>query len=211
MTRRILAVLLLAPLAAGCSLLPSPGPARRVNYYSLEPTFPARRQGPPPDLILAVQPLSSASRYEERILHRGPDGSVGYHEYDRWVERPAEMLTQALLRSLQEAAVTRAVVDGRLVRRPDLVLDGRVTRFDQFRRGGADGPWLALCELELVLKQEKDGRILLTVTVNGKFELEKVDGAEPTHAAFAPVMNVAVSQMLAHAADAIAKILPTSG
>jgi ABC-type uncharacterized transport system auxiliary subunit len=200
------AVLLLVPLVTGCTILPPSAPLKEVAYYIIDPALPTERQSSPPDLVLAVQPLSSAPRYEERILHRDANGAAGYHEYDRWIEPPAEMLTQAVIKTLRAAGVARTVVDGRLVRHPDLVLEGHVTRFDQ---SYADpGSQKAACELELVVKRNEDGRMLLSVTVDGDVDVETTDGTGLSNAEFARAMNAAVAMMLDRAVKAIARALP---
>jgi ABC-type uncharacterized transport system auxiliary subunit len=197
MTRRVLFALTLVPLAAGCGLNLSPRPVRPVRYYSIEPDLPAPQKRATPDLVLAVQPLEAASRYGERILRRDKGNAVEYHEHDRWVEPPAEMLSRALVRALAGAA--RTVVDGRLVRRADVALEGRVTRFDQAH---TDDGWQAVCELEMVLKHDEDGRVLLATHV---LAARPVASADP--AAFVQAMDAAAGELLAKASDAVAKAL----
>ena len=197
MTRRVLFALTLLPLAAGCGLNLSPRPVRPTSYYTIEPDLPTPRKGTPPGFVLAVQPLGAASRYGERILRRDAGNAVEYYEHDRWVEPPAEMLSRALVRALSGAA--RTVVDGRLVRRADVTLEGRVTRFDQAR---TDDGWQAVCELELVLKHDEDGRVLLAARM---LAARPVASADP--AALAQAMDAASGELLAKASDAVAKAL----
>lgn len=193
--------LLLAPallLLAGCSLFPRP--LVPVHYYSIDPPALKPRAGlARGQQVLSVRTLTADSRYRERIVVRKGGLAVGFHEYDRWVDAPAEMVTAVLRRTLEAAGVAGTVVDDRLVRRPDLTLDGRLTRFDEVH---AEPAWTADCEVELVLKQADEGTVLLAA----RFAVSRPAKARTT-AAVAEAMNAAVADVAAQAADAIAKAL----
>jgi len=195
--RRFLAVLVMLAVLGGC-LLPKRSYVA-TSYYSIDlplPEAPARKTA---DLSLAVRALDSASRYQERILFRNGGPTVGYHEFERWVEPPAEMVTRALRRGLSGACTTCVVADDRLVRQPDVVVEGRLTRFDQLR---GEEQWSAACEVELVVKMAEKRRVLLArriaVTTPAK---------DKTTAAFVEAMNAAVADLVAQAADAVDKAL----
>jgi len=186
------------PLAlAGCALWPRP--LAPVHYYAIEPAATARPAPKPAQGVLAVHTLASASRYRERILWRQGTAAANYHEYRRWVEPPAEMVTTALRRALEAARVAETVVDERLVRRPDFLLDGRLARFDELH--GRDA-WAAVCEIEIVLKQADNGSVLAAT------RLAATHAAEArTTDAFVQAMNAAVADVAAQAAKAVAKAL----
>ncbi|MBM4036104.1 MAG: hypothetical protein FJ291_30595 [Planctomycetes bacterium] len=188
----------LALLLAGCTLLSRP--FTPIRYYSVDPPKLEPRAGAKPaDAILAVRTLAAAPRYRDRILFRKGALDAGYHETQRWIEAPAEMLTTVLRRSVEAAGVARVVLDDRLVRRPDLLLDGRLTRFDEVQR---DPRWLAECEVELILKQADDSTVLLAE----RFAASREAKAKTT-AAFTEAMSGAVADLAAKAADALAKAL----
>ncbi|HUT32733.1 MAG TPA: ABC-type transport auxiliary lipoprotein family protein [Planctomycetota bacterium] len=187
-----------ALLLAGCSILSRPFVP--VRYYSIDPPAAEPRPGTQPaDLILAVRALGSAPRYRERILFRRGALAAGFHENDRWVEPPSDMVTTVLRRTLEAGGIARVVADDRLVRRPDLLLDGCLTRFDEVQR---DPHWLAECEIELVLKQADDGSVLFA----GRFAASRDAGGKTT-AAFVEAMRAAAAEVAAKAAEAVAKAL----
>ncbi len=200
MKNRLSLVPPLSMLLAGCALWPRP--LVPVHYYTIDPPAVAAKApgGPARGGVLAVRSLASASRYRERILYRKGGIEAAYHEHERWVEPPAEMVTAVLCRGLAAAGVAGAVVDDRLVRRPDLILDGRVLRFDEVHR---EPNWLAECEVELILKQAEEGTVLFAGRLAATCEAKG-----RTTSAFVAAMNAAVAQVAAQAADAIAKSLP---
>jgi len=197
MRARLVPLLVLLGAFAGCGLWRRA--YVRPRYYSIEVPPPAQRAGArPAELVLGVRSLASDSRYRDRILYRPGGSAVGYHEYDRWVETPAEMLTSALRRALDAAGVAR-VVDDRLMRRAPVVLEGRLTRFDEVQ---GKRQWAAECEVELVLKQADDDRVLLATRLAARRPAKK-----RTTPSFVEAMNAAVAELAAKAAEAVAKAL----
>jgi ABC-type uncharacterized transport system auxiliary subunit len=193
-----LAVLTVALVAqAGCGL--ARRPSVPIRYYSIEPGTPGAAAGEPAGGVLVVRAFESASRYRERIFFRAAGGGVGFHERERWVEPPAEMVARALRRALEAARVARIVAHERLVRRPDVFVEGNLTRFDE-----VEGPkqWLAQCEVELVVKQAERGEVLLATRLAASRPAK-----EPTTAAFVEAMNAAVGELTAKATEAVSRAL----
>jgi ABC-type uncharacterized transport system auxiliary subunit len=187
-----------ALLLSGCAFLSRP--LVPVRYYSIDPpAAEAPAAAAPADLVLAVRTLGAAPRYGERILFRRGHLAAGHHENERWIDPPADMASAVLRRTLDGRAIVRVVADDRLVRRPDLLLDGRVTRFDEVQ---TDPHWLAECEIELLLKQADDGTVLFAARFDARREAKA-----KTTAAIAEAMNAAVAEVAAKAADAVAHAL----
>jgi ABC-type uncharacterized transport system auxiliary subunit len=199
----------LAFLLAVVALLVGCGVVRRhyvpTRYYRVElaagsaPAAAAKRA----DAVLAVRALASASRYHELIHFRESACAAGYHDNDRWVEPPAEMVTACLRRALDAAGVARVVADERFVRRPALTLDGRLTRFDEVH--GKD-QWTAECEVELVLTRGDDSSVLLATRLAASRPAE-----EKTTPSFVDAKNAAVAELTAKATQAVAKALAGYG
>jgi cholesterol transport system auxiliary component len=189
-------VLALLPLS-GCGFLRNP--VAPVRYYTLDPPLPRAAAGGPANATLAVRSLSAASPYRERIVFRTGETAIGFRDTDRWAEPPAEMLTAAFERALRAANVARDVVDDRMIRRADFILEGRLTRFDEVQ-GTAE--WTAQCELELVLRSGEGDRILLATTLAASQAAKS--RATPD---FVEAMRAAVGEILAKATPSIAKAL----
>jgi len=188
--------LVLLPLS-GCSCLRSS--ITPVHYYTLDSPLPQAAAGKRADVTLAVRYLTAASRYRDRIVFRAGETAVGFHENDRWVEPPAEMLTGELERTLRAANVARDVVDERMARRADFILEGRVARFDEVH---GTSQWTAQCELELVLRAGEGDRILLATTIAASHAAKA-----KTTPAFVDAMRAAVGEALLKASQAIGKAL----
>ena len=190
-------LLLLALLSAGCAW--SARPEIPTRYHIIQPSVDVPRAAEATDLVLAVEPLDSPGRYTTRIFYRSGGHAVGYHEFDRWAEPPAEMLTSALRSALQAAGVARVVADGRLVRNPAVTLQGCLTRCDEVH--GPDA-WSAECAVELLLTWKLAGgepvAIHLAATRPAKAK---------TAAAVVEAMNDAAADIALKAAQAVAKAL----
>jgi len=197
MTLRVAALLPVLAALAGCGL--SRSPYVPVRYYSIDPPPLPRAAARTSEVTLGVRALLSTSAYRDRILYRTGGRAVDYHEDDRWVEPPAEMVTRALERALQAAGVARLVADDRLLRRAQFVLEGRLTRFDEVH--GAP-QWTAECEIELALRQAEGDQTVLVTRLAARQPAK-----EKTTLAFVEAMNVAVGEIAAAAAETVANAL----
>ena len=196
-------LLLLAPLIPACTII-SRAPRIPTHYYTLVPPPPPASPTAP---TLAIASLAAPGRYREAIFYRTGTHEVGHHEYDRWVESPAELATRALSRALQAANVARVVAPESLLRHADLVLVGRLERFDQVREGKTAA---AECALHLILKDSRTRQILFA----RRFEARR-PAAKPDVPAFVAAMEQALAKTVAAAAvataDAIASHKPNPG
>src|SRR6202165_6012391 len=91
---------LCAVLLAGC------GAARPAKYYQL--TVPSNNGGDPPGdafpVTIVMGPLLSSHLYrEDHIVYSSNGEAMGTYEYQRWAELPSEMISDVLLRELQES------------------------------------------------------------------------------------------------------------
>ena len=197
MSHRRAPFLLALVVLAGC-LLPERSRVS-IRYYSIGPTAVKAPTRAPADLSIAVRALDSASRYRDSILYRDGATAVGYHDAERWVEPPAEMVTRALRRALEAARIARLVADDRLARRADVLVEGTLTRFDEVH--GAK-QWTAECELELVVKHAGTGKVLAATRLAASTPAD-----ERTTKAFVTAMDHAVGDLVAQATGAVAQAL----
>jgi ABC-type uncharacterized transport system auxiliary subunit len=108
----------------------------RTHFYSME--FPHVQPGPGPSISrhLTVQRFrADQALMDDRILYRESPTEVNYYQYHRWTNAPAELVTQYFLRNLKNsAAFTRVTAqsDGAAA---DLILQGRLHRFEEVDRG----------------------------------------------------------------------------
>jgi hypothetical protein len=97
--------------SSGCALLTKSTPVvpRYFTPEAGDPTPPSQRVARS-DLSVRVGRIGGGAYLKERMVFRGPDQEVGYHEEQRWTERPEVYLARALEASLfEEHGLTRAV------------------------------------------------------------------------------------------------------
>jgi ABC-type uncharacterized transport system auxiliary subunit len=122
-------------LLSGCG-----GKILYPKYYALE--IP-----PPPKSVaadtrfhgtLAVRRFESASYIrQKRIVYRQVPEEIGFYEYHRWVNDPAETVTTAIIESLRSSHLFSEVkrYDGQ--NRQDYLMDGRIEKLEEIDYGGA--------------------------------------------------------------------------
>lgn len=184
--RRAAATLLALALVACASAEPVPAD----HYYRLDVAAPAPFQQPKLNGILEVERLVADGVTAGRpVVYSESTESLElktYH-YHFWSEPPTVLLQRALVDALRTAKVAQEVVtpDSRV--RPDYVLTGGVKRMEQVVDGGGDK---ALLELELVLRGERSGNLMLLRSYRVE---QPVDGSGMS--AFVGAMNAAVSEV----------------
>lgn len=160
----LVAPLLLAALS-GCG---SPTPVRPDRFYRLEPPVLTAPSGTPAPATLLVTDLSAPGLLNGRqILFRTRAEPLVTQRYEDllWEEAPAGALAGALADALRTAGVFRFVVVPAERARADLLLGGRLTRFEHLPT--AEPPRVAAA-LTLVLTRADDRRVLMTRTYAGE-------------------------------------------
>jgi ABC-type uncharacterized transport system auxiliary subunit len=162
----------IAPVAAACAvLLAGCGAARPTKYYSLDPpaiTPAAQRL----DVSLLIGRISAPLIYRDtRIVYRTGVNEVGLYEEHRWVEAPAIMVEEMLLRGLRQSGRYASVQLIASNAHGDYVLRGRVERFEEVE----GKPMAARVWLHLSLYDPKDGH---TVWTQNYEQDEEVTGSD---------------------------------
>jgi len=112
------------------------------KYYALEiPPAPVRAVNDPrfPGTV-AVRRFESAPYIrQKRIVYRPVPEEIGFYEYHRWVDDPAEMVTVAIIDSLRSSGLFSFVkrYDGQ--GEQDYLLVGRLERLEETDYGDAVG------------------------------------------------------------------------
>jgi uncharacterized lipoprotein YmbA len=108
MRRLVVSLLLMG--SSGCALLTKSTPVvpRYFTPEQREPTAAAETQARS-GLSVRMGRIGGGSYLKERMVYRDADQEVGYHEDERWTERPEVYLARALEASLfEEHGLTRA-------------------------------------------------------------------------------------------------------
>ena len=166
MTRRALLGLL---LLGGCSVLPN-RPYQEPQRFALSAERPRQeapaRRGP----VLLLRTLRSAPGLDQRGLRvLGPDGRVEVEYWNEWVAPPVELVEEALRRWLTASGRFAGVTLPGSRIRPDLILEGELTRLEAVPAAGE-----ARAALSVLLDEE--GRSGAAQRILGQFVAE---GAAP--------------------------------
>jgi len=189
-----------AMILVGCV---SKNPYQHVNYYSIEQHLSQSIQ-PVEDNIgccLAVMGIRAPARYGKKMLYRKPDGVIGFREYDRWVESPPELVTQALMRSFDGSGLFDHAGGMSALRWAEYSLAGDMIKFDEVRE---DSAVAAEFSIRLVVNRVEGGDVIWTDILSSRQEMSGSDAA-----AFAAALGRAVDgvlvEVITEVADAVRK------
>jgi ABC-type uncharacterized transport system auxiliary subunit len=161
-----LALMLCLGILNGC------GAARPSKFYQL--TLP-NDQTPGADPVpfpvtLLLGPITTSHLYrDDHIVYTSNGEAMGTYEYQRWAEPPSEMISDVLLRELQESDRYQHVYPLRSDSRGDYVLRGRLYDFREIAGNGL----AARVAFEFELRDLKTGA---TVWSRSYSQDEPVDG-----------------------------------
>ncbi len=140
-------IILLSLMLLGCV---GNTPLPEDHYYRLSVETPAQRPVTPTDArLVLVEALRAPDVYASRtIAYSAEPGqlSLEHYHYHSWIDPPARLLQQELIRYLQAVKLAAAVVPDAGRAQPDYRIAGDIRRFE--RRKTAKG-WEAVVALEL--------------------------------------------------------------
>ncbi|HKE01101.1 MAG TPA: ABC-type transport auxiliary lipoprotein family protein [Planctomycetota bacterium] len=126
------AFLLLA--LAACVSAPRP-PEVEVRYYTLGDWPEPAQDGSGANVV--VRPLRARGRLHRPILVEASATRADYHELDRWIEPPSDLVTQLLVDALRATGRFRSVRASTSYRDAgDLIVSGEVTSLEEIRHAG---------------------------------------------------------------------------
>jgi len=153
-------LLFCALVVTGC------GAARPSKYYQV--TIPGDNAADPPatsvyPVTILMGPLNSSHLYrEDHIVYSSGGESMGFYEYQRWVEPPTEMIQEVLFRSLRASGRYRSVYSLRSSIHGDYLLHGHLYDFKELSGSSMSGR----LSLELELRDIKTGATVWTHLYN---------------------------------------------
>jgi ABC-type uncharacterized transport system auxiliary subunit len=126
-------------LILGLGILNGCGAARPSKFYQLTPPndkTPGADPAPFP-VTLLLGPITTSHLYrDDHIVYTSNSEAMGTYEYQRWAEPPSEMISDVLLRELQESERYEHVYSLRSDSRGDYVLRGRLYDFREITGNG---------------------------------------------------------------------------
>lgn len=140
----------------GLAILNGCGAARPSKFYQLTPPnhkTPGADPAPFP-VTLLLGPITTSHLYrDDHIVYTSNGEAMGTYEYQRWAEPPSEMISDVLLRELQESERYQHVSSLRSDSRGDYVLRGRLYDFREITGSGV----AARVAFEFELRDSKTG------------------------------------------------------
>jgi ABC-type uncharacterized transport system auxiliary subunit len=160
------ALMLCLGMLSGC------GAARPSKFYQL--TLPSdKTSGADPvpfPVTLLLGPITTSHIYrDDHIVYTSSGEAMGLYEYQRWAEPPSEMISDVLLRELQNSERYQHVYSLHSDSRGDYVLRGRLYDFREVTGNGL----AARVAFEFELRDSKTGA---TVWSRSYLHDEPVDG-----------------------------------
>jgi ABC-type uncharacterized transport system auxiliary subunit len=150
------------------------GAARPSKFYQLTiPSDKTSEADPAPfPVTLLLGPITTSHLYrDDHIVYTSNGEAMGTYEYHRWAEPPSEMVSDVLLRELQESERYQHVYSLRSDSRGDYVLRGHLYDFREISGNGL----AARVAFEFELRDSKTGA---TVWSRSYSHDEPVDGKD---------------------------------
>ena len=117
--------------ATGCL---SRAPQTPIQFYSLSSDYSvSSTDRPPSGISLGILPFESSSAIERRMMYRISPVQVGYYDFHKWVEPPAEMVTRSFCDGLASSGLFSVVsIEGTFpMKHFDWLLSGNLLRFER--------------------------------------------------------------------------------
>ena len=196
MVRKLILIVALAGLAAGCAKAPP------SVYYRID--FPVERSALSRSelgLVLSVPEVRAPETMKRaNIIYRTSQRSLRHYQNLYWEQIPTEAAHRLLVDSLRAAKVFKRVTTRRLDVDEDLILYCYLTRFEQ-----VDLPEgrLALVGMSYDLLQLSSQRIVLSSTTSAREEV--AGGATAGVEGLAEAMSLALERCLARVVEDTAK------
>lgn len=180
-------------VAVSCSAVSIEAP----QYFTLS-AIELETSGPKLPHVLRVASFDVAPHLSgEKLRARSSSSRIATRDLERWSAPLGALVTHAVGDGLLTAGRFHAVVEDRNASRADLVLEGRVVDFEEFRDAANRHAFVALA---LVLRAEDSGRVLLQRRVEAKVPLYGEDGASLV-AGLHDALGTAFRSFLVHAEE----------
>ncbi len=183
---KIAAVLLATSLLSGCAFFGKATPLD-VRYFTLDEPASAATVAPEPAVAgkkLGLGSVTAASHLQSRIVFRDSAVELGYHELQRWSERPDAYVRRALTRALFHERGIEQVLSGN-----GHVLDVDLLALDEIKE---DQPKV---RVTLAFSLHDDVHVALSNTISVEKPIAKKNDPTATVTAFREALHEAVASV----------------
>lgn len=148
---------LVALIALLCAMSAACVGGRPIHYYTINPPVAAAANPRPDGPALLIGRIATPDALQDgRIHYRSGSNEVGAYEYHRWMERPAAMVQDLLLRTLQASGKYRTVQEASTAASGDYLVRGKLYDFEE-----TDNPGMRTrVSLRLELLDRKTGMVV---------------------------------------------------
>jgi len=196
--KRLFVLAAVALLLAGCTSAPAP------TYYRVDFVPPALdRPAKPLDLTLAVPPFKAPEPLSRsNILYRTSPLSLKHNPNRLWLNPPVKLVHQHLVRAFRASGSFDRLTTSRLTTEADLVLKGRLTRFEQVYQ--PDG-WYAQVALWIEVETGSEEHSLFSGEVSASRRAE-TETTEALAAAMAQALGECLSLIVGQVDEAAQRL-----
>lgn len=172
-----------------------------TRHFVIDYVVPAKKaSGPGIPVSVGVDNFRADSVYRsDRIIFRKDSYRVDYYPYERWGARPDEIVTDRMLDHLNALGRFRDVVRAAGGPKADILVRGRIKRFEEVERGGA---FFAVLHIEYSVMDRRSGRVLYQGRLMGE---EKASSKPPE--GFVNAMAENLKKLLSQAAMQVAQVV----
>ena len=196
--KRLLVICAVCGIIAGC--IGSPGSVQ-IHYFSINTDPDIEKAAASLPASLWIPDFRAASRYEYNMLFRTDEFGIGYMEFDRWIERPEEMVKRAFAMCMEKSGTFNKIQYGAVTEPTDYMLDGYLLEFDELRSGGV---WKARFSIRLTLSKTLQRITIWNSVITTECEMEYNHSGGFAIAMSAAVLE-AVQKVIAEAGAVIRK------
>ena len=197
-----IASVVLTVLAAGCSVLPNPGPAPNLYVLSPKNTFPPELPRLAQQLVIA-EPTANRALNTDRIALRPTPAQVKYFSAVRWVNLAPKMVQTLLVESFENSGKIEAVGREAITLQPDYLLLSELREFQADYPPG-DTPPNAVVRINVKLIRQPDARIVASRTFSVAIPAEK-DHMQAVIQAFDAALGKALKRIVVWSLQTIAQ------
>lgn len=187
---------------ATCLLLSACGGVPQTFYYTLAeaPAASGESAGNHQNQLavaLGVERFAAAAIYEEdRLIYRESPFEVKYDHYRRWAARPAQLVTDEIIKQLAARGLFRHVTSYPTAVPVDFIVRGRLLAFEEWDRGEQ---WFGRVAMSVQLYQASSQRLLWSGTLSHESPAQ-----ERRPAAVAQAISTSLRQCVDELAAALA-------
>lgn len=198
---------LLTVLAAGCSVLPNPGPAPSLYVLSPKNTYPPELPTLAQQLVIA-EPTANRALNTDRIALRPTPEQVKYFSGVRWVNPAPRMVQTLLVESFENSGKIVAVGREAITLQPDYLLLSELREFQADYPPAGKVP-NAVVRLNVKLIRQPAARIVASRTFSAAIPAEKETMAAVIQA-FDAALGKVLKRLVVWSLETIAQTGPPS-